>query len=136
MKRLKELRNEKKITQQDIADALSIERITYARYENGTRSPSLDMLSKLADFFNTTSDYLLGRTNDPAAVYKSVIKEPQQEHLQEPDPFPLITDIAARNTHGKEPITRDQVIEIVQEVLGDFRREQQRMNDIKKNKDR
>ena len=136
MKRLKELRNEMKLTQQEVADALSIERITYARYESGARSPSLDMLSKLADFFNTTSDYLLRRTDGSAPVYKNAITEPRQEARQEPDPLPLITDIAARNTHGKEPITRDQVIEIVQEVLGDFRREQQRMNDIKRREDR
>ena len=126
MKRLKELRNKMRITQQDIADALSIERITYARYESGARSPSLEMLAKLADYFDVSVDFLLERVNNPNPY----------EAIETPDNFPLITDIAARSTNGQEPITRDQVIEIVQEVLGDFRREQQRMKEIKKKQDR
>ena len=37
--------------------------VTYSRYENGNRSPSLDLLVKLADYFDVTLDYLLGREN-------------------------------------------------------------------------
>ena len=125
MLRLRELRSQKGVTQQSVADAIGIERSLYVRYEDGSRVPPLKNLLKLADYFEVTLDLLSGRTEGPLPEYEEM-----------PDSLPLITDIAARNTHGKEPITRDQVIEIVQEVLGDFRREQQRMNDIKRREDR
>lgn len=59
--RLKELREEKKLTQQEVADYLSMSRSTYAQYEIGRREPDFGTLSKLADFFGVTGDYLLGR---------------------------------------------------------------------------
>lgn len=38
---------------------------TIGNFENGNKKPSLDMLIKLADYFNVSIDYLVGRTNDP-----------------------------------------------------------------------
>lgn len=61
--KLKELRLIKGISQQEIADYLHCTSVTYSRYENGNRSPSLDLLVKLADYFDVTLDYLLGREN-------------------------------------------------------------------------
>lgn len=61
--KLKELRLIKGISQQEIADYLHCTSVTYSRYENGSRSPSLDLLVKLADYFDVTLDYLLGREN-------------------------------------------------------------------------
>lgn len=61
--RLKELRQIKGISQQEIADYLHCTAVTYSRYENGSRSPSLDLLIKLADYFDVTLDYLFEREN-------------------------------------------------------------------------
>lgn len=61
--RLKELRNSKKLTQEQIANELNIKRSTYAKYETGENQPDHDTLQNLADFFNVSVDYLLGRTN-------------------------------------------------------------------------
>lgn len=61
--KLKELRLIKGISQQEIADYLHCTAVTYSRYENGNRSPSLDLLVKLADYFDVTIDYILGREN-------------------------------------------------------------------------
>lgn len=61
--RLKELRQIKGISQQEIADYLHCTAVTYSRYENGSRSPSLDLLVKLADYFDVTLDYLFEREN-------------------------------------------------------------------------
>lgn len=61
--RLKELRNEKSFTQKTVANALGISITCYAGYEQGYREPDLKTLVRLADYFDVTTDYLLGRTD-------------------------------------------------------------------------
>ena len=63
--RLESLRKDRKLTQKQIADMLGIARTTYSGYENGTREPDHEILQKIADFFEVSIDYLLGRTNNP-----------------------------------------------------------------------
>lgn len=63
--RLKMLRKEKKLTQQELSFKLGINRSTYAKYEIGENQTDYDTLQKLADFFEVSTDYLLGRTNNP-----------------------------------------------------------------------
>ncbi|MBW9330946.1 XRE family transcriptional regulator [Lactococcus raffinolactis] len=62
--RLKSLRLESKITQKEISDKLEIGQGTYARYEKGDRKPTGEILNKLANFFNVSTDYLLGNTDN------------------------------------------------------------------------
>ncbi|MDF9504268.1 helix-turn-helix domain-containing protein [Bacillus cereus] len=64
LERLSELRKSKKWSLQDTADQLGIAKSTYAGYETGYRWPSLQSLSKIADLFDTSVDYILGRTDD------------------------------------------------------------------------
>ena len=61
--RLIEQRKLNKTTQRELADYLQIAQPSYIRYENGTSEPSLENLVKLADFFDVSIDYLLGRTD-------------------------------------------------------------------------
>lgn len=61
-KRLKGFRTEKGLTQQEIADLLDINRVSYARWEDGTREPTLENVVKLAQILGTTTDKLLGKT--------------------------------------------------------------------------
>jgi transcriptional regulator with XRE-family HTH domain len=63
--RLKELRSQKKKTQKEIAAFLGITRQGYGNYENGVTEPDTETIQKLADFFGVSTDYLLGRTDDP-----------------------------------------------------------------------
>ena len=58
---LKELRLNKRLSQQNIADVLKVSARAYQKYEYGTAEPTFDTLSKLADFYGVTTDYLLGR---------------------------------------------------------------------------
>lgn len=60
-KNLKKLRKQKKCSQEDIANILSISRQAYCRYENDQRELPLDSLCKLADFYEETTDAILGR---------------------------------------------------------------------------
>ena len=59
-KRLKELRIEKKLTQQQVADALGLHSVTYLHYEKSQREPPLAVLVAMAAFFEVSTDYLLG----------------------------------------------------------------------------
>ena len=61
--RLEDLRIDHDLTQQEIADKLGWKREVYRRYEKGIRTIPIDYLIILADFYNVTIDYLVGRTN-------------------------------------------------------------------------
>lgn len=64
--RLKELRKKKGISQQRLATDLNTTQNTISRYETGEREPGIDDLTKIADYFNVSVDYLLGRTDNPS----------------------------------------------------------------------
>nr|DAI03110.1 MAG TPA: repressor protein [Caudoviricetes sp.] len=61
--RLKQLRQEKKLTQSELADRLKIGRSALAMYELGKRSPKYKTIDTFADFFNVSADYLRGKTS-------------------------------------------------------------------------
>lgn len=63
IKRIKDLREDNDLTQSDIASLLLITRQQYSLYELGKRSFPIDCLDTLADYYNTSVDYLIGRTN-------------------------------------------------------------------------
>lgn len=60
--RLKELRESKGLNMKETARLLSIPYTTYVNYEKGQREPTSEVLILLADFFDTSVDYLVGRT--------------------------------------------------------------------------
>ena len=59
MNRIKELREEYKYTQQDLANKLQSSKSVIGLYENETRKPSLEVLNKLSEIFHCSIDYLL-----------------------------------------------------------------------------
>lgn len=63
--RIKGLRISKGLTMEQLGKEIKSTRGTIGNFENGNKKPSLDMLIKLADYFNVSIDYLVGRTNDP-----------------------------------------------------------------------
>lgn len=87
-KRLKKLRNSKKLSQQTMADFLGISRQGYGKYEDGKSQPDHQTLVKLAEYFNVTVDFLLGRTDIPhrdeeskrdAIIYKIATEFPDAD---------------------------------------------------------
>lgn len=66
--RLLKLRLEKQATQSEVARQIGVHKSSVSAYEVGRRMPTSDQLCKLADFYNTTTDYLLGRTDDPRDI--------------------------------------------------------------------
>ena len=63
LKRLKTLRIKAGLKQTEIAEILGIQQTVYSRYERGFQTIPLNFLVKLADFYNTSTDYILNRTN-------------------------------------------------------------------------
>ena len=61
---LKSLRIEKGISQKVLSENLNLSRTAYSNYEQGIREPSLDIIKNIADFYNCSVDYLLGREDD------------------------------------------------------------------------
>ena len=60
--RIRDMREDKDLTQQKIADILLCDQSLYSKYERGEREIPLTLLIKLADFYDTSLDYLVGRT--------------------------------------------------------------------------
>lgn len=81
---LKILRQNKKMTQQDVSDALNIPRGTYAHYEIDKREPDNATLVLLANFFGVTTDYLLGRVEDTTISTNETISK--IDHAVHEDP--------------------------------------------------
>lgn len=65
--RLKELRENKNLLSKDFAAIMNVEPATITNWEKGNRFPKDDVLVKIADYFECSIDYLLGRTDNPSA---------------------------------------------------------------------
>lgn len=63
--KLRKIRKEKGISQLKLALDLNMSQNTISRYETGEREPGINELIKLADYFDVSVDYLLGRTENP-----------------------------------------------------------------------
>lgn len=66
--RLKSLRKNLNKTQEEVAAGLGVSRGAYSHFENDRNEPDSETLSKIADYFQVSIDYLLGRTDDPTPV--------------------------------------------------------------------
>lgn len=85
MKNLKDLRLSKKLSQQQLALRLDLSQQTIYKYENGITEPDIATLIKLADYFNTSVDYLIGNTNNPQkpGIYSETkLTETELQHLR------------------------------------------------------
>lgn len=64
--KLRELREQKGVTQKEVATAVGCTSTVYSRYERGEREPDITTLCRLADYFGVSVDYIVGRTNEKA----------------------------------------------------------------------
>ncbi|MFB1100851.1 helix-turn-helix domain-containing protein [Terribacillus sp. JSM ZJ617] len=81
--RIAALREKKDIKQYDLADRIGLTKYQLNRYEKGHSNPDPDIIVKLADFFDVTTDYLLGKSNSPKKTeedeLESFISDPELE---------------------------------------------------------
>jgi transcriptional regulator with XRE-family HTH domain len=91
-KRLKSLREDKDMSQKDLAGAIGVSPSTIGMYESNKRTPDSEMLNRLADFFDVSVDYLLGRTDKQKPSTNKINMKKEVEtiaaHLQGKDITP------------------------------------------------
>lgn len=103
--RLKESRKRLKLTQNQVAESLGIERTRYAKWESGKARPGYESIIQLCALFGTSADYLLGITDNP-------------------EPFPKITaekmaELEARADREAVPMTEDELVSIMPPEMQD-----------------
>lgn len=83
--RLKDLRKEKHLSQEELAKQMNISRSSIGMFEQGRRKPDFEMQEAFADYFNVNMDYLFGREDDPDIVLvvemMKTMNEQQKNHL-------------------------------------------------------
>ena len=62
--RLRDLREDNDLTQKEVAAYLGIDQRTYSNYENNLRDVPVEVLAGIAEFYHTSVDYLIGRTDE------------------------------------------------------------------------
>ncbi len=137
--RLRELRKEKNISQSSLGKIVGVSKSTISLYEAGKRQSDYDILVKLADFFNVSTDYLLGRTEDRRLKQNT---PPNQEYSEKKiagkrpscgnDPDDLDDEIldsqlaaSMKSDYGKEPSDeyKDMAKRIYKKVLAEVTKE-------------
>ena len=63
---LRNIREDRDLRQKDLAAVLNVSQNTYSQYETGVIALTAEVLIKLADYYNVSTDYLLDRTDDPS----------------------------------------------------------------------
>lgn len=76
--RIRLLRSMHKLTQEALAEKIGANRVTISHYESGAYNPSHDAILKMAEVFNVSSDYLLGRIDNPKRSPNIVEEEKEQ----------------------------------------------------------
>lgn len=82
-KTIRELRESLKLSQKELAERIGVSNVVLSRYELDDRKPDFDTLEKIADFFNVTTDYLLGRSDikNPEEITYAGIKNDEYAAL-------------------------------------------------------
>ena len=79
--KLKDIRMYSRKTQREVASAINLTQFTYSNYETGKTQPDFETVIKLADFFKTTTDNILGHSV-PYLLDKSLLSEKQKKALE------------------------------------------------------
>lgn len=122
--RLKQLRDDADITQTQLAKKLNLTQSTIAYYESGKKMPTLENVEAIANFFNISVDYLLGRTNimspsilsinEPGPKYSiennieeeiEKLSPESQEELKKYMELLKIRDMQKKNTEASDELT-------------------------------
>ena len=99
--RLRELRKLKNITLHDLAIDLKTTQATLSRYENGDRLPNIEFLAQLSDYFEVSSDYLLGREHTRTNKLAFTNTEKSLSTNEEKDLIKLINDFISTSPKDK-----------------------------------
>jgi len=101
MNRIKQLRKEKKMTQDDLATKLHLKRSVISKYENGVIQLTDSLILELTDLFNVTTDYLLGKSNTPTPPIASA----------------FIDEITVKEFLAQHGVTDEMKINMMEDIL-------------------
>ena len=73
LNKIRDIREDRELTQKEVAEKTYVSKKTYERYENGERIPPIDFMIRLANYYNVSIDYLCGRTD-----VKETARKPQE----------------------------------------------------------
>lgn len=117
--RLKQLRNENKMTQQELADKLGINRATIAGYETKGVEPSHETLTKIASIYDCSIDYLLGNVKERCTVDKiksALASDPELANFWDKLLERKDLQLLYKQTKDLSPMAVKQVIGIIKAV--------------------
>nr|BDD46661.1 hypothetical protein 4 [Bacillales bacterium] len=130
-KRIKKLREKQNIFQKRLATALGISNVQLSRYESGDRKPDPETITAIANFFDVSTDYLLGRTDIPEPTTHTVAGQeieltPEeakvfQEMKKHPQFAPMFHDLA---TNPEKKVKT--LIRMWEVIKGDLEEEEDR----------
>ena len=104
--RLRSLRKKNGITQKQLSSSMGVTERTIVAYETGKMKPNFDALNSLADVFNVSTDYLLGRTDVPnSAVSKITIDSSVIEEIRRAAVAEVDKQIALKFPHARTNFT-------------------------------
>lgn len=122
--RLKELRKKSNLTQQELASKFYLNKSSISRYENGTQLPEHELLEKIADYFDVSIDYLLGRTNfiKPSELQTTISNKETEQGDKRNEAEMLAKKflnmlIDAGKIKTKEDLTTDKALVILSEIF-------------------
>lgn len=132
--RLIELRERQGKTQEAVAEACNISRVTLARYENGTREPVAKNVSKLAQYYGVTVDYLLGREGGGPkwitvgnAVSEAGVRP--DEDQKDPVIVRAVVDVSGSMHAGKSQSTEEELLQLLETKIRKLSPEQRKKAD-------
>lgn len=112
--RLKKLREQKKLNQTELANLLEVSNGSISKWERGDRQPDYETLEKIADTFNVTIDYLLGRSD---IKYKSGDSQMNFSTPQEALSFILKQEMVADfGGYDLENMSDDEIMEMAEDI--------------------
>ena len=98
--KLRMLREKIGLTQKELANKFNMSDSRYNQYETGKRQPDYETLKGFADFFDVSTDYLLGRTD----IENTTIDEEFQEFLNDPELLVAFKDLSSLSESDKKEI--------------------------------
>lgn len=107
MHRAKELREKLKLTQQEVADATDIDKNTLMRFEAEKCSMRIDNVWKIADFYDVSIDYLIGRSDDPKSFRPG-------EHARL---TPSYKDVGSLSSFSEIPKDVEQLARMIERIV-------------------
>ena len=108
------------MTQEELGKKINVTKVSISGYENGNRTPDMETLQKIAEVFDVSIDYLLGRADDPAPP----LKYSEASAVRQYDVFLRELKTKYPDVNIDDPDIRRKLMKAIDLVLDDYQRRQ------------